>query len=216
MFQQIRRFHRNLYEAIPMQFARMSNVACLSRETWKRFRQELYTLHGLKKTLFLCGASSLNRARNSRCNHRPGHLKTEHTGSLLLRLHLGDLSRGPAISMRRELLVAHGIRGEFPLLIVYVGPCRARNNFFINFWNYAILLCMPCILNTRGLRIIEAEIQLKAFYFLIKLMRPFTSSVTAEYEALVQIHIGKYMIHFCIPLSATRGSNRLYKWSSGN
>ena len=33
------------------------------------------------------------------CNHRSGHLKTEHTGSLfLLRRHLGNWPRGPAVS----------------------------------------------------------------------------------------------------------------------
>ena len=42
------------------------------------------------------------------CNHRSGHLKTEHTESLfLLRRHLGNCARGRAVSMRKELLVAH-------------------------------------------------------------------------------------------------------------
>jgi hypothetical protein len=41
------------------------------------------------------------------CNHRSGHLKTEHTESLLLlRRHLDYCSRRPAVSMRNELLVA--------------------------------------------------------------------------------------------------------------
>jgi hypothetical protein len=57
------------------------------------------------------------------CNHRSGHLKTEHTESLLLLLrHLGNWSRGPAVSMRSELLVAHEKLGQFPLLAVYVVP----------------------------------------------------------------------------------------------
>jgi hypothetical protein len=52
-------------------------------------------------------------------NHRSGHLKTEHTGSLLLlRLHLGIWSRGPAVSMRRELLVAHEKLEQILLLTV--------------------------------------------------------------------------------------------------
>jgi hypothetical protein len=39
------------------------------------------------------------------CNHRSGHHKTEHTGSLLLlRRQLGNWSCGPAISMSSELL----------------------------------------------------------------------------------------------------------------
>ena len=42
------------------------------------------------------------------CNHRNGHLKREHTESLfLLRLHLGNRPRGPAVNMRSELLVAN-------------------------------------------------------------------------------------------------------------
>ena len=51
------------------------------------------------------------------CNHRSGHLKTEHTESLfLLRRHLGNWPRGPAVSMRSELLVAHEKLGQSPLL----------------------------------------------------------------------------------------------------
>ena len=57
------------------------------------------------------------------CNHRSGHLKTEHTESLfLLRRHLGNWPRGPALSMRSELLVAHEKLGQLPLLTVYVLP----------------------------------------------------------------------------------------------
>ena len=55
------------------------------------------------------------------CNHRSGHLKTEHTESLfLLRRHLGSWSRGPAVSMRSELLVEHEKFGQLTLLTVYV------------------------------------------------------------------------------------------------
>ena len=57
------------------------------------------------------------------CNHRSGHLKTEHTESLfLLRRHLGNWPRGPTLSMRSELLVAHEKLGQLPLLTVYVVP----------------------------------------------------------------------------------------------
>jgi len=67
-------------------------------------------VHGLEKTQH---ASFLNR----------GHLKTEHTESLfLLRRHLGNWSRSPAVSMRSELLVAHEKLGQLPLLTVYVVP----------------------------------------------------------------------------------------------
>jgi len=57
------------------------------------------------------------------CNHRSGHLETEHTEILLLlRLHLGNLSRGTTVSMRSELLVAHQKLGQLSLLTVYVVP----------------------------------------------------------------------------------------------
>ena len=58
------------------------------------------------------------------CNHRSGHLKTEHTESFfLLRRHLGNWLRGLAVSMRSELLVAHEKLGQLPLLtVVYVVP----------------------------------------------------------------------------------------------
>ena len=54
------------------------------------------------------------------CNHRYGHLKTEHTESLfLLRRHLGNWPRGLAVSMRSELLVAHEKLGQLLLLTLY-------------------------------------------------------------------------------------------------
>jgi hypothetical protein len=54
-------------------------------------------------------------------NVTTGHLKTEHTVSLfLLRRHLGNRPRGPAVSMRSELLVAHEKLGQLSLLAVYV------------------------------------------------------------------------------------------------
>jgi len=81
----------------------------------REFRARLEKTHG---------ASCLNRARNSRCTViRSGHLKTEHTESLfLLRRDLGNWPRGPAISMRNELLVAHEKLVQLPLLTVYVVP----------------------------------------------------------------------------------------------
>jgi hypothetical protein len=57
------------------------------------------------------------------CNHRSGHLKTEHTESLsLLRRHLGNWHRGPAVSMKSELLVAHKKLGHLLLLTMYFVP----------------------------------------------------------------------------------------------
>jgi hypothetical protein len=84
-----------------------------------------------------CGASFLNRARNSRCTAITD-LDTSKRSTqkpLLLRRHLGYWSRGPEVSMRSELLVAHGKLGQFPLLRVYVVcPWRLKKNtFFINF-----------------------------------------------------------------------------------
>ena len=59
----------------------------------------------------------------SHCNHRSGHLKTVHIESVfLLRRHLGNWPRGPAVSTRSELLVAHEKLGQLPLLMVYVLP----------------------------------------------------------------------------------------------
>jgi hypothetical protein len=57
------------------------------------------------------------------CNHRSGHLETEHTESLFLLLrHLGNWSCGPAVSMRIELLVAHEKLTQLPLLTAYILP----------------------------------------------------------------------------------------------
>ena len=61
------------------------------------------------------------------CNHGSEHLKTEHTESLiLLRRHLGNWPRGPAVSMRSELLVAQENLGQLPLLAVYVVPVEGE------------------------------------------------------------------------------------------
>ena len=81
------------------------------------------------------GAYFLNRAaRNSRCTVITDLDKTEHTESLfLLRRHLGNWARGPAVSMRREMLVAHKKLGQLPLLTVYVVQCKVRNKFVVNF-----------------------------------------------------------------------------------
>jgi len=58
-----------------------------------------------------------------RCPDLSGHLKTEHTETIfLLRRHRANWPRGPAVSMRSELLVAHEKLGQLPLLTVYVVP----------------------------------------------------------------------------------------------
>jgi hypothetical protein len=85
------------------------------------------------------------------CNHKSGHLKTEHTESLLLLLrHLGNLYHGPAVSMISELLVAH--EKLWPRCWqCMLCPCGVRNRFFINFLNRTILLCMPCAISCQTL-----------------------------------------------------------------
>jgi len=77
-------------------------------------------VHGLEKTHHpWCVFSKPCTKLTQHCNHRSGHLKTEHTESLfLLRRHLGNWPRGPAVSMRSELLVAHEKLGQLPLLTV--------------------------------------------------------------------------------------------------
>ena len=81
-------------------------------------------VHGLEKAHHAwCVFSKPCTKLTVHCNHRSGHLKTEHTESLfLLRRHLGNWPRGPAVSMRSELLVAHEKLGQLPLLTVYVVP----------------------------------------------------------------------------------------------
>jgi hypothetical protein len=67
------------------------------------------------------------------CNHRSGHLKTEHTKTFLAATPSWKLARGPAVSMRSELLVAHEKLGQLPLLTVYLCLCKVRNKFLVNF-----------------------------------------------------------------------------------
>ena len=81
-------------------------------------------VHGLEKThRARCVLSKPCAKLTLHCNHRSGHLKTERTESLfLLRRHLGNWIRGPAVSMRSELLVEHEKLGQLSLLTVYVVP----------------------------------------------------------------------------------------------
>jgi hypothetical protein len=65
------------------------------------------------------------------CTDISGNLKTEHTQSLLLLLlHLGNWSRGPAVSMRSELLVAPKKLVQFLLLAVFVVPVEDEKYIF--------------------------------------------------------------------------------------
>ena len=73
------------------------------------------------------------------CNHRSRHLKTEHTESLsLLRRHLRNWPRGPAVSMRNL--------DSCRCWRCTLCPCKVRNKLLVNFWNCTILLCIPCTL----------------------------------------------------------------------
>jgi len=88
------------------------SVITVQREFRTRFRKDAPCVFSKP-----CTKLTLHR------NHRSGHIKTEHTESLfLLRRHLGNWPRCPAISMRSELLVAHEKCGQLPLLTVYVVP----------------------------------------------------------------------------------------------
>jgi len=97
-----------------LRFEVSRSVITVQREFRARFRKDapsrcVFSKPCMKLTLY--------------CNHRSGHLKTEHTESLfLLRHHLGNWPRGPAGSMRSELLVAHEKLGQLLLLTVYVVP----------------------------------------------------------------------------------------------
>ena len=77
-------------------------------------------VHGLEKTHHTwCDFSKPCTKFTLHCNHRSGHLKTEHTESLfLLRPHRGNWPRVTAVSMRSELLVAHEKLGQLLLLTV--------------------------------------------------------------------------------------------------
>jgi hypothetical protein len=80
-----------------------------------RARFKKYAPHKNNVLFKPCTTLTLHR------NHRSGQVKTEDTDSLpLLRRHLGNWSRGPAVSIGSELLVAHEKLGQFPLLAVYV------------------------------------------------------------------------------------------------
>ena len=106
---------------------------------WRRSRKRLSVCSVLRcPDLWLqCSVSFVHGLEKTHCNHRSGHLKTEHTESLfLLRRHLGNWPRGPALSMRNL--------DSFCCWRCMLCPCKVRNKFLINFWNHTILLCIPC------------------------------------------------------------------------
>jgi len=92
--------------------------SCLLRgqfPRWRRSRKRLSVCSVLRCPDLWLQYTKLTR----HCNHRSGHLKTELTESLfLLRRHLRNWPRGPAVSMRSELLVAHEKLGQLLLLAV--------------------------------------------------------------------------------------------------
>ena len=73
-----------------------------------------------------------------------------HIESLfLLRRHLGNWPRGPAVSTRTELLVAHEKLGQFPLLTVYVVPrVRREINFMLTFETAPFFCVYPVFLRS--------------------------------------------------------------------
>ena len=78
-------------------------------------------VHGLEKThhAWCVFSKPCCTKLTLHCNHRSWHLKTENTESLFLqRRHLRNWPRGPAVSMRSELLVAHEKLWQLPLLTV--------------------------------------------------------------------------------------------------
>ena len=95
-----------------LRFEVSKSVITVQREFRTRFRKDAW-----------CAFSKPYTKLTLHCNHRSGHLKTEHTESLfLLRRHLGNWPRGPAVSMRSERLVAHEKLGQLQQLMVYVVP----------------------------------------------------------------------------------------------
>ena len=91
--------------------------------------------HGLEKTHHAwCVFSKPCTKLPLYCNLRAGHLKTEHTETLfLLRRHLGNWPRGPAVSMRSELLVAHENLDSCRCWRCTLCQCKVRNKFLVNF-----------------------------------------------------------------------------------
>ena len=91
--------------------------SCLLRghfPRWRRSRRRLSVCSVLR-----CVFSKPRTKLTLHCNHRSEHLKTEHTESLfLLRRHLRNCPRGPAVCMRRELLVEHEKLGQLLLMTV--------------------------------------------------------------------------------------------------
>jgi hypothetical protein len=80
------------------------------------------------------------------CNHRSEHLKTECTESLLPLLHhLGNWSRGLAVSIRSELLVALEKPGQFPLLTVYVVTVYGEKLIFNTFETASFFYVCPAL-----------------------------------------------------------------------
>jgi hypothetical protein len=81
-------------------------------------------MHGLKKTHHIRIMYFLNRARNPRCTViiDLDTSKRSTQKPSLAATPSWNWYHGSALSMRRELLVAHEKRGQFSLLAVYVEP----------------------------------------------------------------------------------------------
>jgi hypothetical protein len=98
--------------ASKLRFEVSRSVITVQREFHARFKKDII--------LVWCVFFKPFTKLTLQCNDRSGHLKTEHTQSLLLlQRQLGNWSCGPAISMITELWVALEKSEQFPLLTVY-------------------------------------------------------------------------------------------------
>jgi hypothetical protein len=100
---------------------RRLSVCSVSRSPDQWLQCSVSFVHGLKNT---CVSFKPCIKLTLHCNHSSGHLQTENKEScLLLRRHLGNCSRSPAVSMTSELLIAREKSGQFPL------PVQGRSQF---------------------------------------------------------------------------------------
>jgi len=93
-----------------LRFEVSRSVITVQREFRVRFRKDAWCVFPKR-----CTKLTLH------CNHRSGHLKTQIVFSCCDTI-FGNWPRGPAVSMRSELLVAHEKLVQLPLLTVYVVP----------------------------------------------------------------------------------------------
>jgi hypothetical protein len=108
-----------------------------------------------KKTIFLCGESFLNHAQNSLCTLITDLDTSKQSTQKAFSCYDAILETGPTVSMRIELLVVHEKLGQFPLLTVYVVPCRLRSAFLSTFETAPFFCVCPVCLETRNVGVIR-------------------------------------------------------------